>query len=126
MVVRVLEKARLSAPADGRVKSGVHQHSAYAPVAQMDRAPDYASGGWGLKSLRTHHRITATIHAIRRFIRSQPVRLCHPNRHHTDTAARLAGTKKGSAPFETDPFQPEPLILSARQRSTAPPMLHYI
>ena len=34
MAVRVLEKARLSEPADGRVKREVHQHSAYAPVAQ--------------------------------------------------------------------------------------------
>src|SRR5262245_11934979 len=26
-----------------------------APVAQLDRAPDYGSGGWGFKSLRARH-----------------------------------------------------------------------
>jgi hypothetical protein len=26
-----------------------------APVAQLDRAPDYESGGWGFKSLRARH-----------------------------------------------------------------------
>src|ERR1043165_236557 len=28
-----------------------------APVAQLDRAPDYGSGGWGFKSLRARHKI---------------------------------------------------------------------
>ena len=28
-----------------------------APVAQLDRAPDYESGGWGFKSLRARHEI---------------------------------------------------------------------
>ena len=27
----------------------------YAPVAQLDRASDYGSEGWGFKSLRVHH-----------------------------------------------------------------------
>ncbi len=26
-----------------------------APVAQLDRASDYGSGGWGFDSLRAHH-----------------------------------------------------------------------
>jgi hypothetical protein len=26
----------------------------FAPVAQLDRAPDYESGGWGFDSLRVH------------------------------------------------------------------------
>ena len=25
------------------------------PVAQLDRAPDYGSGGWGFEALRVHH-----------------------------------------------------------------------
>ena len=29
--------------------------SGRAPVAQLDRAPDYGSGGWGFKSLRARH-----------------------------------------------------------------------
>src|SRR5215475_10283656 len=29
--------------------------SSRAPVAQLDRAPDYGSGGWGFKSLRARH-----------------------------------------------------------------------
>src|SRR5215510_7227118 len=29
-----------------------------APVAQLDRAPDYGSGGWGFKSLRARHEIS--------------------------------------------------------------------
>ena len=47
MAVRVLEKARLSAPADGRVKREVHQHSAYTPVAQwIEHQPaDLGVGG---------------------------------------------------------------------------------
>jgi hypothetical protein len=27
----------------------------YVFVAQLDRAPDYESGGWGFESLRGHH-----------------------------------------------------------------------
>ena len=34
MAMRDREKARHNAPADGRVKREVYQHSAYAPVAQ--------------------------------------------------------------------------------------------
>jgi hypothetical protein len=47
MAVRVRENARLSAPADERVKSEVHQHSAYAPVAQwIEHQPtDLGVGG---------------------------------------------------------------------------------
>ena len=26
-----------------------------APVAQLDRVPDYGSGGWGFESSRAHH-----------------------------------------------------------------------
>jgi hypothetical protein len=26
-----------------------------APIAQLDRAPDYGSGGWGFESLWVHH-----------------------------------------------------------------------
>jgi hypothetical protein len=29
---------------------------AAAPVAQLDRAPDYGSDGWGFKSLRVHEK----------------------------------------------------------------------
>ncbi len=28
-----------------------------APVAQLDRAPDYGSGGWGFDSLRVYHAL---------------------------------------------------------------------
>ena len=28
-----------------------------APVAQLDRAPDYGSGGWGFDSLRVCHSV---------------------------------------------------------------------
>src|SRR5215510_6708852 len=28
-----------------------------APVAQLDRAPDYGSGGWGFKSLRARQTV---------------------------------------------------------------------
>ncbi len=47
MAVQVRGKARLSAPADGRVKSEIHQHSAYAPVAQwIEHEPtDLGVGG---------------------------------------------------------------------------------
>src|SRR5262245_10644414 len=31
--------------------------SGRAPVAQLDRAPDYGSGGWGFKSLRARQQI---------------------------------------------------------------------
>ena len=29
----------------------------YALVAQLDRAPDFGSGGWGFKSFRAHQTI---------------------------------------------------------------------
>jgi K+-transporting ATPase A subunit len=34
---------------------------AQAPVAQLDRAPDYESGGWGFKSLRARHQLLVGI-----------------------------------------------------------------
>ncbi len=38
-----------------------------APVAQLDRAPDYGSGGWGFKSLRARHLISsASAHLLLR------------------------------------------------------------
>jgi hypothetical protein len=36
--------------------------SARAPVAQLDRAPDYGSGGWGFKSLRARHESRQLTH----------------------------------------------------------------
>ena len=47
MAVRVRKQARLSEPADGRVKSEIHQHSAYAPVAQWieHQTTDLGVGG---------------------------------------------------------------------------------
>ena len=39
-------------------------HLLHAPVAQLDRALDYESRGWGFKSLRVchHHHVTADYH----------------------------------------------------------------
>ena len=34
-----------------------------APVAQLDRAPDYGSGGWGFKSLRARHFLSDSYHS---------------------------------------------------------------
>ncbi len=31
-----------------------------APVAQLDRVPDFGSGGWGFESLRAHFSKTMT------------------------------------------------------------------
>jgi hypothetical protein len=36
----------------------------FAPVAQLDRAPDYESGGWGFDSLRVHQFFFARRWAI--------------------------------------------------------------
>ena len=33
-----------------------------ALVAQLDRAPDYESGGWGFKSLRARHLLSTVDH----------------------------------------------------------------
>ena len=65
MAVRVLEKARLSAPADGRVKSEVHQHSAYAPVAQwIEHEPSDlgVTGSYRDITKMTHIRTRAPIY----------------------------------------------------------------
>ena len=35
-----------------------------APVAQLDKAPDYESGDWGFKSLRGYHIVFATRHTL--------------------------------------------------------------
>src|SRR5665213_4586929 len=32
-----------------------NMHATKAPVAQLDRAPDYESGGWEFESLRARH-----------------------------------------------------------------------
>ena len=35
--------------------SNFWKHKKYAPVAQLDRAPDYGSGGQGFESSRARH-----------------------------------------------------------------------
>src|SRR5215470_4512062 len=42
----------VAAPRDS---SGDHGRLPIAPVAQLDRAPDYGSGGWEFESLRARH-----------------------------------------------------------------------
>ena len=37
----------------------------FAPVAQLDRAPDYGSGGWGFDSLRARYKMDQTIRWMR-------------------------------------------------------------
>jgi hypothetical protein len=44
-------------PKKGRISAGLHRLplrdcTILAPVAQLDRASDYGSGGWGFESLR--------------------------------------------------------------------------
>jgi hypothetical protein len=36
-----------------------------APVAQLDRAPDYGSGGWEFESLRARQSLTELIHRLK-------------------------------------------------------------
>ena len=88
----------------------------------MDRAPDYGSGGWGFKSLRAHHTITAPVNAKRRFIRPPPLTpsspIPTPYRHRRPPRRH----KKRASPHAwwTGPAEPHnlrPLVLSARQRS---------
>ena len=47
--------AFLPAPGCGPRPRGLHRAASEAPVAQLDRAPDYESGGREFESLRARH-----------------------------------------------------------------------
>ena len=38
------------------MRHGAHEHLGHAPVAQLDRAPDYESGGQEFESLRARQK----------------------------------------------------------------------
>lgn len=78
------------------------------------RIPDYGSGGWGFKSLLAHHKHRSSP-CDTPFPSSVTSRRRHLNRHHTDTSAHLANTKKGPAPCETDPLTSVRSILVAHR-----------
>ena len=102
-VVRVRENARLSAPADGRVKREVYQHSAYAPVAQwIEHQPtDLGVGGSSPSGRTTQSPLQYTRYVVSSVLHP-PAAVSYTNTIPIPTPpplpAHLADTKKRISP----------------------------
>ena len=88
-----------------------------APVAQLDRAPDYGSGGWEFESSRARHLLGKGRPAIKRTVRTLFERARHSRRN-----GRPAVRKNVRTPFGRLLAPHEPTVIPSLARRPVGPL----